>query len=85
MTFPYASPAMRDAFLIALDADDRALATQLALNLTGCINPLPGITCSELALPIGSTYGSAALRVVALFGAAIGRVSGSGGATSGSR
>jgi len=67
MTAPYASPAMRDAFLIALDADDRAGATRLALNLTGCTNPLPGITCTELALPLGSTYGSAALCVLALY------------------
>jgi hypothetical protein len=56
---------MRDAFLAALDADDRAFATQLARNLTGCVNPLPGVTCNELALPAGSTYGCAASRVLA--------------------
>jgi hypothetical protein len=67
MTFPYASPAMRDAFLIALDADDSALAARLALNLTGCMNPLPGMTCNHLALPLGSTYGSAARCVLALY------------------
>ena len=69
MTFPYATPAMRDAFLTALDADDRALAARLALNLTGCTNPLPGMICNELALPIGSTYGSAARCVLALYSA----------------
>jgi hypothetical protein len=69
MTFPYATPAMRDAFLTALDAGDRSRATQLALNLTGCTNPLPGMTCNELALPVGSTYGSAARCVLALYSA----------------
>jgi hypothetical protein len=69
MTAPYASAAMRDAFLIALDANDRALAIRLALNLTGCTNPLPGMTCNELALPVGSTYGSAAHCLLALYSA----------------
>lgn len=69
MTAPYASAAMRDAFLIALDANDRALAVRLALNLTGCANPLPGMTCNELALPMGSTYGSAARCLLDLYSA----------------
>jgi hypothetical protein len=69
MTAPYASAAMRDAFLIALDANDRALAIRLALNLTACTNPLPGMTCNELALPAGSTYGSAARCLLALYSA----------------
>jgi len=69
MTPPYASPAMRDQFLAALDADDRTLSTQLAKNLTGCINPLPGMTCDMLGLPIGSTYGSAASRVLLRYSA----------------
>ena len=60
MIAPYASPKLRDQFLAALDADDRALFTQLARGLTGCTNPLPGMTCEQLGLPIGSTYGSAA-------------------------
>jgi len=63
----YASPAVRDAFLTALDANDGVLATQLALNLTGCMNPLPGMTCNALALPTGSTYGCAARRVLVLY------------------
>jgi hypothetical protein len=69
MTFPYASPAMRDAFLVALDANDAALAARLALDLTGCTNPLPGMTCNELALPLGSTYGCAARSVLAHYSA----------------
>jgi hypothetical protein len=60
----YAPPAARDLFLDALDARDVALSERLALHLTGCMNPLPGITCGELGLPPGSTYGSAARRVL---------------------
>ncbi len=70
MIAAYASPAIRDQFLGALDADDRVLSTALARNLTGCINPLPGMTCDKLGLPMGSTYGSAALRVLLLYSAA---------------
>jgi len=64
MTAPYASPAIRDEFLAALDARDRQLSTQLAMKLTGCRNPLPGMTCDMLGLPVGSTYGCAASRVL---------------------
>ena len=64
MSPSYASPAIRDAFLRALDVDDRALSTRLARDLTECTNPLPGMTCSQLDLPIGSTYGCAARRVL---------------------
>jgi hypothetical protein len=67
MTAPYASPAMRDRFLDALDAGDRTLSAELARNLTGCVNPLPGMTCDQLGLPIGSTYASAARRVLLLY------------------
>jgi hypothetical protein len=67
MTAPYASPAIRDEFLAALDAHDRQLSTQLAANLTGCTNPLPSMTCDMLGLPVGSTYGSAASRVLLLY------------------
>jgi hypothetical protein len=66
----YASPTIRDQFLVALDTDDRALSAQLALNLAGCSNPLPGMTCQQLGLPIGSTYGSAAQYILALYSAA---------------
>ena len=60
----YASPAIRDRFLDALDAGDLALSTELARNLTHCGNPLPGMTCGQLGLPIGSTYSSAARCVL---------------------
>ena len=63
----YASPTIRDQFLNALDAGDRELCTRLALNLTSCVNPIPGMTCDQLGLPIGSTYGSAAQRVLLLY------------------
>lgn len=60
----YAPPAARDQFLEALGASDLALSARLALHLTGCMNPLPGMTCGELGLPPGSTYGSAARHVL---------------------
>ena len=62
-----AAPAIRDAFLIALDAEDLARATDVAMHLTGCTDPLPGMTCSKLDLPAGSTYGCAARRVLELY------------------
>ena len=37
----YAPSAERDRFLRALDADDPAVAAALAVQLTGCSNPLP--------------------------------------------
>ena len=37
---------------------------QLASNLVDCNNPLPGMTCLELGLPAGSTYGCAARLVL---------------------
>ena len=67
MIAPYAPAKVRDQFLGALDANDRALSTRLARNLTDCSNPLPGMTCDQLGLPIGSTYGSAARRVLLLY------------------
>jgi hypothetical protein len=67
MTVSYASPKIRDQFLGALDADDGALTAQLAQSLIGCTNPLPGMTCDRLGLPNGSTYGSAATRVLQLY------------------
>lgn len=65
----YAPATVRDKFLNALDGQDTALSMQLAKNLTSCMNPLPGITCGELGLPPGSTYGSAARRVLMLHSA----------------
>ena len=67
MSAPYASAAMRDQFLAALDTNDHALSTRLAKNLTGCANPLPGMICQQLELPNGSTYGSAAQRVLSMY------------------
>jgi len=67
MTAPYASPAIRDRFLGALEAGNRALSIELAANLLSCTNPLPGMTCRDLGLPDGSTYGSAARQVLLLY------------------
>ena len=60
----YAPAAVRDRFLYALDRGDPALCSQLAVNLGTCKNPLPGMVCDLLGLPVGSTYGSAARRVL---------------------
>jgi hypothetical protein len=62
----YAPADLRDRFLNALDAQDQALCNRLATDLTSCINPLPGMACEQLGLPIGSTYGSAARRILGL-------------------
>jgi hypothetical protein len=60
----YAPAGIRDQFLAALELKDRKLATELAGNLTGCSNPLPGMSCIELGVPAGSTYGCAARRIL---------------------
>ena len=60
----YAPAAARDKFLLALDGDDRQLPVLLAAGLATCANPLPSLTCRLLGLPFGSTYGSAARRVL---------------------
>ncbi len=62
----YASPATRDAFLNALDGDDRLLTIRLAKQLATCMNRLPGLTRDALALPIGATYGEAARHILSL-------------------
>jgi len=62
----YAPAEVRDQFLHALDAGDHALSRHLARNLTHCSNPLPGMTRESLGLPIGSTYGAAARRLLEL-------------------
>jgi hypothetical protein len=64
VTTLYASAKFRDEFLAALDARDHALSNQLANHLMECGNPLPGMTCQELGLPVGSTYGCAARRIL---------------------
>ena len=60
----YAPAAVRDRFLASLDAGDWNTSIEMAANLTGCGNPLPTSTCSELGLPAGSTYGAAAKSVL---------------------
>jgi hypothetical protein len=60
----YASAALRDRFLVALDGEDRALCAELALDLEACSNPLPGMACLQLGLPVGSTYACAARSVL---------------------
>jgi hypothetical protein len=60
----YAPSSERDRFLRALDGDDRVLSARLAMQLTGCSNPLPSSTCMALGLPVGSSYGSAARQII---------------------
>lgn len=60
-----ASPALRDRFLKALEADDYASLRQLAGELRGCTDMLPGSVCRTLGLPRGSTYATAANTIVA--------------------
>lgn len=62
----YANPATRDAFLNALDGDDRLLMLRLARLLESCANALPGLTRETLGLPAGATYGMAARHILAL-------------------
>jgi hypothetical protein len=59
-----ASPALRDRFLNALDQHDQAAINEIARDLLGCVNCLPGTTCILLGLPPNSTYGDAALSVM---------------------
>ena len=65
-TCVYAPAAVRDRFLASLDAGDWNTTTDMAKDLTSCRNPLPGVTCNELNLPIGSTYGAAAKVILAM-------------------
>jgi hypothetical protein len=60
----YAPPDVRDQFLAALDANDRVACCALAQHLRTCTNPLPSATCVELDLPLHSSYGAAAERVL---------------------
>jgi len=61
----HASGSLRDQFLSALDAEDHATYTALAVHLTSCTNPLPTMACDQLGLPTRSTYASAAHHVLA--------------------
>jgi hypothetical protein len=56
---------VRDQFLRALDAKDRAASLRLASFLTGSTNVLPSVVCEELGLPKGSSYARAACWVLA--------------------
>jgi hypothetical protein len=60
----YASADQRDRFLNALDAEDIGLCRTLAADLMNCANALPGMTCEQLGLPPGSTYGCGARAVL---------------------
>jgi hypothetical protein len=60
----YAPAAVRDRFLASLDNGDWKVSASLAVNLTACGNPLPGATCNQLGLPLGSTYAAAARHVL---------------------
>ena len=67
MTPMYVPALVRDRFLATLDMGDRPASIELATHLVGCAIALPGITCDELNLPRGSTYGAAAARVLLLY------------------
>jgi len=62
----YAAADVRDKFLVAIDSGDWQACMRLALGLTTCGNPLPGLACHQLDLPARSTYGCAARRVLAI-------------------
>jgi hypothetical protein len=66
MTALYAPAAVRDQFLASLDAGYWDTSRDVATNLTACGNPLPGVTCNQLGLPMGSTYGAAAKCVLTM-------------------
>jgi len=61
-----AAPWIRDNFLRALDAANDPLSRQIAVHLTSCCNPLPGMVCTALGLERGSTYGCAARLVLGI-------------------
>jgi hypothetical protein len=60
-----ASRALRDRFVIALDADDYAALRVLAVDLRSCTDILPRTACVSLGLPRGSTYALAATTIIA--------------------
>lgn len=66
MTPRYAPPQLRDRFLRCIESADWKSSAELATDLMGCTNPLPGLTCTALQLALGSTYGAAAERVLQL-------------------
>jgi hypothetical protein len=60
-----ATPALRDKFLRALDADDYSALRSLSVDLRSCTDVLPSSVCVTLGLPRGSTYANAAKTIVA--------------------
>jgi hypothetical protein len=60
----FTPPGIRDRFLAALDEANDGSAHRFALHLTTSRNPLPGLTCQQLGLPMGSSYGAAARWVL---------------------
>jgi len=60
-----ATPALRDKFLKALDADDYSALRRLSVDLRSCTDVLPSSVCVMLGLPRGSTYAKAAKTIVA--------------------
>ena len=60
-----ASPALRDRFLNALDANDYAALRVLCVDLRNCSDRVPTSVCISLGLPRGSTYATAAMSIVA--------------------
>jgi len=62
----YARPELRDAFLKAVDTDDRKELMRLASDLSKCSIRLPGITREQLGLPVGATYGAAARHILSV-------------------
>ena len=59
------SPALRERFLKALDADDYSALRRMCSDLRACTDILPSTVCASLGLPRGSTYAKAAETIVA--------------------
>ena len=60
----FTPPHVRDQFLASLDESSTLNAATQALHLTTSRNPLPGMTCQQLGLPLGSSYAAAAKLVL---------------------
>ena len=60
----FTPPDVRDRFLASLDESSMLHAATLAMHLTTSRNPLPGMTCQQLGLPVGSSYAAAAKLVL---------------------
>lgn len=60
----FTPPGVRDQFLASLDEPNTLNAATMAKHLTTSRNPLPGMTCQQLGLPVGSSYAAAAKLVL---------------------